>query len=260
MKAKVGAAAWDAANGADRGPPPTRPQVETLEPFGTLTATRSPRCRRRCSSTSRRSPASSSTSAPPGSIDDAEQQAVACEGGTQVPARRRKVAGTDIDSRRRSSTQTTGQRVVSARLHQRRPGQVDRADPGGVQQRRRPEVRPDRARRRAASCRVAVVLDNKVVSAPEIQGVLTSNSADHRQLHRRARQRPGQPAQLRRAAGDLRAAGGADASPPTLGERAPAGGSARRRHRHAAGHHLLVLLLPPARLGHLPVPGPVRRC
>ncbi len=108
-------------------------------------------------------------------------------------------------------------------------------------------------------CRVAVVLDNKVVSSPEIQGVLTGNSQITGQLHPEGRQHPCRPAALRRAAGDLRAAGGAERH-RHAGRQPPARRSARGRHRHAAGHHLRVLLLPAARLGDLPEPDPLRRC
>ena len=54
------------------------------------------------------------------------------------------------------------------------------------------------------SAMVAVVLDNTVVSAPAIQGVLSTDVADHRQLHQDQRHAAGQPAQVRRAAADLR--------------------------------------------------------
>ena len=59
---------------------------------------------------------------------------------------------------------------------------------------------------------VAVVLDSKIISAPAIQGMITGQTQITGNFTQSAGRGPGQRAQVRRAAADLRAAGGADAS------------------------------------------------
>ena len=191
-------------------------------------------CRRRCSSTCRRSAAPSSTSARPASICDADAAGRGLRGRRrEVPARHGEGAG----HRRRPTPARCSTRPTPVggqpRLHRRRPGQVDRPDPRGVQQRgpglrRRPRSGQD------GKCRVAVVLDNKVVSAPEIQGVLTGDSQITGSFTSRTPTTLASQLQLRRAAGDLRAAGRAERH-RDAGRQPPAGRPARRGHRHAAG-------------------------
>jgi preprotein translocase subunit SecD len=174
LKAKVGAPAWDAAKALTAVP--TDPGIiASLEPFAKLdakfeVASLSPEMQYyvpqiSCEQLDRRVP---------GAIDLPDQRAVACEGGAiKYYLDIAKVAGTDIDKATPQIEQQTGQRVVS--LDFKSGGQEkwtaltkeafnNSGDP-------KCEVLGDEGK-----CQVAAVLDNKVVSAPEIQGVLTGTS------------------------------------------------------------------------------------
>ncbi|MFY1671784.1 protein translocase subunit SecD [Plantactinospora sp. WMMB334] len=112
---------------------------------------------------------------PPGSIKDSSQQVVACEGGQLKNLLDvAKVEGTDVDDASGVMDQTTSQWVVSLdftgdgqskwtnltrEAYNNTDSQCDQAALG------------DEGR-----CRVAVVLDNQIISSPEIQGVLTGDS------------------------------------------------------------------------------------
>ncbi|MFC7550968.1 protein translocase subunit SecD [Plantactinospora sp. GCM10030261] len=174
VQAKVGAAAWQAASGL-QAPAGQDPAVlEQLKPFETLTpeevAVLPPAMQFNvpqvtCDKLDQR---------PPGSITDPEQQAVSCEDGvTKYLLDVSKVLGTDVGDASGQLDQQ-GRWVVSldfkgdgqgkwtdlTREAFNNEGQACEATALGDQQR----------------CRVAVVLDNKVISAPEIQGVLSGTS------------------------------------------------------------------------------------
>ncbi|WP_422774421.1 protein translocase subunit SecD [Plantactinospora sp. WMMC1484] len=177
VEQKVGPEAWAAASAlqapADYSADPAL--AEKLEPFAALTPQEV-----------RVLPANIQFNVPtitcekldqraPGSIKDSSQQVVACEGG-QVKNLLdvAKVEGTDVDDASGVLDQTTSQWVVSLdftgdgqskwtnltrEAYNNTDSQCDQAALG------------DEGR-----CRVAVVLDNQIISSPEIQGVLTGDS------------------------------------------------------------------------------------
>lgn len=179
LKAKVGAAAWDAAKALTA--PASDPEVvKTLEPFAQLDAQRdsqfevaslSPEMQFyvpqvTCEKLDKRVP---------GAIDKPEIKAVACQGQTKFLLDVAKVAGTDIDKATPQIEQNTGQRVVS--LNFTGDGQTKWTELTREAFNNSGDPKCDQsALGDQGKCLVAVVLDNKIVSAPEIQGVLTGTS------------------------------------------------------------------------------------
>ncbi|MBW4706042.1 MULTISPECIES: protein translocase subunit SecD [unclassified Micromonospora] len=176
VEKKVGAPAWAAASGlqapADLATNPAL--AETLKPFGTLSpqeiAVLSPQMQFNvptitCAQLDKR---------PPASIKDEKQQAVACEGGAaKYLLDQAKVLGTDVKDANAVLDQASTW-VVS--LNFTGDGQSKWTEltreafnntGGGCDQ---------TALGQDGKCRVAVVLDNEIVSSPEIQGVLTGDS------------------------------------------------------------------------------------
>jgi preprotein translocase subunit SecD len=110
----------------------------------------------------------------PGSIADPEQQAVSCEGAQKELLDVAKVLGTDVSDADGVLDSQNGEWVVSLDFTgsgQKKWTDLTREaynnDGGACEQ----SALGDQSR-----CRVAVVLDNEVISSPEIQGVLTGNS------------------------------------------------------------------------------------
>ncbi|OKI63943.1 preprotein translocase subunit SecD [Micromonospora sp. CB01531] len=175
VEQKVGAAAWSAATGlkapADVTADPSL--AEKLKPFGTLspqeiavlpvemqynvpTIT--------CAQLDKR---------PPASIKDENQQAVACESGAKYLLDKAKVVGTDVKNASAQLDQTSswvvslnftskGQEKWTALTRESFTNEGQACDQTALGQ--------------DGKCRVAVVLDNEIVSSPEIQGVLTGDS------------------------------------------------------------------------------------
>lgn len=175
VEQKVGAAAWAAASGlqapADLTADPSL--AEKLKPFGTLspqeiavlpvgmqfnvpTIT--------CAQLDKR---------PAASIKDENQQAVACESGAKYLLDKAKVLGTDVDDANAVLDQTSswvvslnftgkGQEKWTALTREAFNNEGQACDQTALGQ--------------DGKCRVAVVLDNQIVSSPEIQGVLTGDS------------------------------------------------------------------------------------
>ncbi|MEU8369623.1 protein translocase subunit SecD [Micromonospora tulbaghiae] len=175
VEQKVGAAAWAAASGlqapADLTTDPSL--ADKLKPFGTLspqeiavlpvemqfnvpTIT--------CAQLDKR---------PAASIKDEKQKAVACESGAKYLLDVAKVLGTDVKN-------------ASAQLDQTSSWVVSLNFTGGGQEKWTALTREaftnegqacdQTALGQDGKCRVAVVLDNEIVSSPEIQGVLTGDS------------------------------------------------------------------------------------
>ncbi|MEV4723705.1 protein translocase subunit SecD [Micromonospora humida] len=176
VEKKVGAAAWAAASGlqapADLATNPAL--AETFKPFGALSpqevAVLTPQMQFNvptitCAQLDKR---------PPASIKDEKQQAVACEGGAaKYLLDQAKVLGTDVKDANAVLDQASTW-VVS--LNFTGDGQSKWTEltreafnntGGGCDQ---------TALGQDGKCRVAVVLDNEIVSSPEIQGVLTGDS------------------------------------------------------------------------------------
>lgn len=175
IEQKVGAAAWAAASGlqapADLTADPTL--ADKLKPFGTLspqevavlpvgiqfnvpTIT--------CAQLDKR---------PAASIKNENEQAVACESGAKYLLDKAKVLGTDVDDANAVLDQTSswvvslnftgkGQEKWTALTREAFNNEGQACDQSALGQ--------------DGKCRVAVVLDNEIVSSPEIQGVLTGDS------------------------------------------------------------------------------------
>ncbi|MDG4766555.1 protein translocase subunit SecD [Solwaraspora sp. WMMD406] len=176
VQAKVGEAAWAAATGlqapADFSADPSL--AETLRPFGELTPAEI-----------RALPATVQYNVPyvtcdklllrqAGSIRDESQQVVACEGLVKYFLDEAKVVGTDVSDAAGVLDQTTSQWVVSLNFTgsgQRAWTELTREAFNNTDQ----ECEAS-ALGQDGKCRVAVVLDNEVISSPEIQGVLTGDS------------------------------------------------------------------------------------
>jgi preprotein translocase subunit SecD len=171
---KVGPAAWAAAS-ALTAPPTDAATAEALEPFGQLTPAQAnaldPNMQFNvpyitCELLDQRAP---------GSISDENQQVVACENGQKEFLDVAKVSGTDVGDATAQVDSTTGQWVVSLNFQgdgQSKWTQLTRdtyQNPGGT------ACEPS-AVSTEGNCRVAVVLDNTVISSPQIQGVLTTDS------------------------------------------------------------------------------------
>ncbi|MFF4811970.1 protein translocase subunit SecD [Micromonospora chersina] len=175
VEQKVGAASWAAASGlqapADLTADPSL--ADKLKPFGTLspqeiavlpvgmqfnvpTIT--------CAQLDKR---------PAASIKDENQQAVACESGAKYLLDKAKVLGTDVDDANAVLDQTSSW-VVS--LNFTGKGQEKWTALTREAFNNEGQACDQTALGNGGKCRVAVVLDNQIVSSPEIQGVLTGDS------------------------------------------------------------------------------------
>ncbi|MBL6280186.1 protein translocase subunit SecD [Micromonospora fiedleri] len=176
VEAKVGAEAWAAASGlqapADFSADPTL--AEKLKPFAELTGREVAVLPTQMQFNVPTIGCLQLDDRPPASISAADQQVVACEGGyAKNLLDQAKVLGTDVDSAAAVRDQTS-QWVVS--LDFTRDGQekwtaLTREAFNNEGQACDASALGDEGR-----CRVAVVLDNKIISSPQIQGVLTGNS------------------------------------------------------------------------------------
>ncbi|MFI9526971.1 protein translocase subunit SecD [Micromonospora rosaria] len=175
VEEKVGAEAWQAANGlqapADLTTDPSL--AEKLAPFGTLSAREVAVLPVPVQFNVPTVGCAQLDERPPASIKDENQQAVACEGGIKYLLDQAKVLGTDVGNASAVLDQTS-QWVVSLDFKsdgQRKWTELTREafnNTGGACE--------ASALGQDGKCRVAVVLDNTIVSSPEIQGVLTGDS------------------------------------------------------------------------------------
>jgi preprotein translocase subunit SecD len=179
VEKKVGAEAWAAANAlqgpADFSQDPAL--AEKLKPFADLT----PQEIRvlpaaiqfnvptiTCEKLDQR---------PPGSVKDGKQQAVACESG-QVKNLLdvAKVEGTDVADADGVMDQTTGQWVVSLDFTGEGQSKWTNLTREAFNNEGGACDASALGENGTGKCRVAVVLDNQIISSPEIQGVLTGDS------------------------------------------------------------------------------------
>jgi preprotein translocase subunit SecD len=177
VRQKVGEAAWTAAEGLQAPADFTQDPAlaETLKPFADLTPAEV-----------RVLPAAMQFNLPmvtcdkldrriAGSIKAPDQQVVACEQGQmKYLLDVAKVLGTDVDDATAVLDQTTSQWVVS--LDFTGDGQSKWTDLTREAFNNEGQACDASALGDQSKCRVAVVLDNTVISAPEIQGVLTGDS------------------------------------------------------------------------------------
>ncbi|WBB81410.1 protein translocase subunit SecD [Micromonospora sp. WMMD882] len=175
VEQKVGAAAWQAANGlqapADLSADPSL--AERLKPFGTLTPREVAVLPATVQFNVPTITCEQLDSRPAGSINDEKQQVVACETGAKYLLDVAKVLGTDVEDADPALDQT-GQWVVS--LNFTGSGQSKWTALTREAFNNEGQACDASALGQDGKCRVAVVLDNNVISSPEIQGVLTGDS------------------------------------------------------------------------------------
>lgn len=176
VEQKVGAAAWEAANALqspnDLATDPSL--VEKLKPFASLTDREVAVLPALVQFTVPQITCAQLDARPPASISAVDQQVVACEfGSIKYLLDQAKVVGTDINDANALLDQTSqwvvsldftgdGQEKWTALTQEAFNNEGAACDPSALGD--------------SGNCRVAVVLDNEVVSSPEILGVLTSNS------------------------------------------------------------------------------------
>ncbi|MDG9675360.1 protein translocase subunit SecD [Micromonospora sp. DH14] len=176
VEQKVGAAAWQAANGlqapADLTADPSL--AEKLKPFGTLSPQEVAVLPAQMQFNVPTIGCAQLDQRPPASISDPKQQVVSCEdGASKYLLDQAKVLGTDVSDADAVLDQTNawvvsldftgdGQGKWTSLTREAFTNEGQACDATALGQ--------------DGKCRVAVVLDNEIVSSPEIQGVLTGNS------------------------------------------------------------------------------------
>ncbi|MEH1013423.1 protein translocase subunit SecD [Micromonospora sp. CPCC 206060] len=176
VQAKVGAAAWAAASGlqapADLSQDPSL--GERLKPFGTLTGREVAVLPVEMQFNVPTIGCKQLDERPPASIQDPKQKVIACEDGvSKYLLDVAKVEGTDVSDADAVLDQTS-QWVVS--LDFSSEGQEKWTNLTREAFNNEGQACDQSALGQDGKCRVAVVLDNKVISSPEIQGVLTGDS------------------------------------------------------------------------------------
>ncbi|RZT77666.1 preprotein translocase subunit SecD [Micromonospora violae] len=176
VEQKVGAAAWQAANGlqapADLSADPSL--ADKLKPFGTLSPQEVAVLPAQMQFNVPTIGCAQLDQRPPASISDPKQQVVSCEdGATKYLLDQAKVLGTDVSDADAVLDQTNAW-VVS--LDFTGDGQGKWTSLTREAFNNEGQACDATALGQDGKCRVAVVLDNKIVSSPEIQGVLTGNS------------------------------------------------------------------------------------
>ncbi|MFE9957870.1 protein translocase subunit SecD [Micromonospora sp. NPDC005299] len=175
IEQKVGAAAWAAASGlqapADLTADPSL--ADKLKPFGTLSPQEVAVLPVGMQFNVPTITCAQLDDRPAASIKDENQQAVACESGAKYLLDKAKVLGTDVKNASAQLDQTSswvvslnftgkGQEKWTALTREAFNNEGQACDQTALGQ--------------DGKCRVAVVLDNEIVSSPEIQGVLTGDS------------------------------------------------------------------------------------
>ncbi|MCO1598567.1 protein translocase subunit SecD [Micromonospora sp. RHAY321] len=176
VEQKVGAPAWQAASGlqapADLTADPSL--ADKLKPFGTLSPQEVAVLPAQMQFNVPTIGCAQLDKRPPASISDPKQQVVSCEdGASKYLLDQAKVEGTDVSDADAVLDQTNawvvsldftgdGQGKWTALTREAFNNEGQACDATALGQ--------------DGKCRVAVVLDNEIVSSPEIQGVLTGNS------------------------------------------------------------------------------------
>ncbi|SBV26654.1 preprotein translocase subunit SecD [Micromonospora krabiensis] len=176
VEQKVGAEAWAAASGL-QGPADlsTDPSLaDKLKPFGTLSPQEVAVLPAQMQFNVPTIGCAQLDKRPPASISDPNQQAVACEdGAAKYLLDAAKVLGTDVSGASAVMDQTSSW-VVS--LDFTGNGQEKWTNLTREAFNNEGQACDASALGQDGKCRVAVVLDNEIVSSPEIQGVLTGDS------------------------------------------------------------------------------------
>ncbi|WP_433287188.1 protein translocase subunit SecD [Micromonospora sp. CA-244673] len=175
IEQKVGAAAWAAASGlqapADLTADPSL--ADKLKPFGTLSPQEVAVLPVGMQFNVPMITCAQLDDRPAASIKDENQQAVACESGAKYLLDKAKVLGTDVKNASAQLDQTSSW-VVS--LNFTGKGQEKWTALTREAFTNEGQACDQTALGSDGKCRVAVVLDNEIVSSPEIQGVLTGDS------------------------------------------------------------------------------------
>ncbi|GIJ33625.1 protein translocase subunit SecD [Micromonospora sediminimaris] len=176
VEQKVGAEAWAAASGlqapADLSVDPSL--ADKLKPFGELSGREVAVLPAQMQFNVPTISCAQLDDRPPASISDPEQQVVACEGGyAKNLLDVAKVLGTDVSDANAVRDQTS-QWVVS--LNFTGSGQDKWTALTREAFNNEGQACDASALGDEGKCRVAVVLDNQIISSPQIQGVLTGNS------------------------------------------------------------------------------------
>ncbi|GIJ22682.1 protein translocase subunit SecD [Micromonospora lutea] len=176
VEQKVGAEAWAAASGlqapADLSADPSL--AEKLKPFGELSGREVAVLPALMQFNVPTISCVQLDDRPPASISDPDQQVVACEGGyAKNLLDVAKVLGTDVSDANAVRDQTS-QWVVS--LNFTSSGQQNWTALTREAFNNEGQACDASALGDEGKCRVAVVLDNEIISSPQIQGVLTGNS------------------------------------------------------------------------------------
>ncbi|SBT38227.1 preprotein translocase subunit SecD [Micromonospora auratinigra] len=175
VEQKVGPAAWAAATAlkapADVASDPSL--ADKLKPFGTLSPQEVAVLPADLQFNVPTISCAQLDKRPPASIKDPKQTAVACEAGAKYLLDVAKVEGTDVDDANAVLDQTS-QWVVSLNFTSK--GQEKWTALTRESFNNEGQACDQTALGQDGKCRVAVVLDNEIVSSPEIQGVLTGDS------------------------------------------------------------------------------------
>jgi preprotein translocase subunit SecD len=176
VQQKVGPQAWQAASGLQAPPTlTTNPALgQALKPFGQLSGPEVAALTPAMQFAVPTITCAQLDARPPAAISAPNQQVVSCEGTTKFLLDVAKVLGTDVSNASAVLDQQTSQWVVS--LNFTGAGQGKWTNLTREAFNNDGQACDPTALGQGGKCRVAVVLDNKVISAPEIQGVLTGNS------------------------------------------------------------------------------------
>ncbi|BCJ74112.1 hypothetical protein CS0771_36560 [Catellatospora sp. IY07-71] len=173
VQAKVGKAVYDEA--AKLTAPATDPaQIEKFKPFATLSPNEVAVLPANVQFNVPQITCDQLDKRPPGSINNPDVQAVACEPGAKYLLDVAKVKGTDIDKASPQIEQNTNRRVVSMDFSSEGLDKWTALTREAF--RNEGDVKCGEETLDEGKCRVAVVLDNKIISAPVIQGVLGDDS------------------------------------------------------------------------------------
>ncbi|GHJ48579.1 hypothetical protein Cs7R123_59210 [Catellatospora sp. TT07R-123] len=174
VQAKVGKAAWDAAK-ALTAVPTDAAQIVALKPFADLTPADVNALTTEMQFYVPQVSCDKLNKRITGAIATPDKQVVACQGQSKYLLDVAKVAGTDVDTATPQVEQGTSRRVVGLTFSGAGQDKWTNLTREAFQNTGDPKCDAG-AVDESGRCAVAVVLDNKILSAPYIQGVLTDRS------------------------------------------------------------------------------------